>query len=159
MWLRWAGRLSALLTVTCRHPNPSVIAPGLAAGMCPTCFALHLSQSCPQLQNNLALSLLPLLQGVTPCVSCHLTHLWLTVKLGIKRLLPTSQEQSSWRPFEAIPLQVRRGSSSARVPIVPFMMLVWIPGICSSIPPRFLPSPTLHCSWHSPRLSLPPKYL
>lgn len=54
VWLRWAGRLSALLTVTCRHPNPSVIAPGLTAGMCPTCFALHLSQSCPQLQNNLA---------------------------------------------------------------------------------------------------------
>lgn len=54
VWLRWAGRLSALLTVTCRHPDSSVIAPGLAAGTCPTCFALHLSQSCPQLQNNLA---------------------------------------------------------------------------------------------------------
>lgn len=45
------------------------------------------------------LSLLPLLWGATPCVSYHLTHLWLTFRLGFKRLLTTSQEQSSWRPF------------------------------------------------------------
>lgn len=61
----------------------------LAAGTCPVCFAVHLSQSWPQLQNDLA-------PFITPCVSCRP---WLAFKLGFKRLLIISQEQSSWRLF------------------------------------------------------------
>lgn len=99
------------------------------------CFALHLSQSWPQLQNSLA-------PFIAPCVSCHLARPGLTFKLGFKRLLITSQEQSS-----NTSLGLR---SRARAGVDPRNL---------QIPPQFPPRPTLSSSWRCPRLSLLLKYL
>lgn len=140
-------------------PQPKPFHPHLKARCwsVPCGFALHLSQSWPQLQNNLT-------PFIAPCVSYHLACPWLTFKLGFKRLLITSQEQSSWRPFwgnTSLGLRSRGWAEGQQLCSCPHHAFhdAGVDPNNLQIPPQFLPSPTLASSWHCPRLSLPPKYL
>lgn len=91
VWQWQAGRLPALLSVTCHNPAPS---------------ALTLWAHCWNVPCVFCLTFLPELATSTKQPGSFHYTLWellprspvLTSKLGFKRFLIISQEQSSWRP-------------------------------------------------------------
>lgn len=133
--------MSALFSMTFHNPYPSIIT------LRPHCWNVpHVSclASLPADHNDNAswlLSLMLLLWGGICYVSCNLTHLQLGFKSGFKRLVAISWLWSSWRPTwgDAYPgLRAANGlwgSCSAHLPVVPFMMLVWLLQTCGCTPP------------------------